>query len=210
MWRLTHLMFIAMFVTLLGTLGACTEQEPETVIPPEDQAAGEEREGETTGEMARETQQQQRRAVATLSAKSGSSLEGEASFAKSDGDVRFEVQIENVEPGEHAVHIHETGDCSAPDASSAGDHWNPTGEEHGKWGEETFHLGDIGNIDVGSNGTGTFELETDLWSLDKGSGNSVLGKAVVVHRGADDFTTPPDGAAGERIGCGVITLRGET
>jgi Cu-Zn family superoxide dismutase len=112
-----------------------------------------------------------------------------------------------VEPGPHAVHIHETGDCSAEDGSSAGGHWNPTGEEHGKWGEHPFHLGDIGNIEVGEDGTGSITLSTDLWSIGDSSDHDVVGKSIVVHAGADDFKSQPSGAAGERIGCGVIELK---
>jgi superoxide dismutase, Cu-Zn family len=147
-------------------------------------------------------------ATATLEAKSGSNLSGEASFTKKNGgEVDFEIHIEGVSPGLHAVHIHEVGDCSADDGSSAGGHWNPTGEDHGKWGVHPFHLGDIGNIEVGENGQGTLSLTTDLWNLDQNSDHSVLGKAIIVHAGADDFTTQPSGAAGGRIGCGVIALK---
>jgi Cu-Zn family superoxide dismutase len=146
-------------------------------------------------------------AEAELAPKSGSELSGRAVFTKTDGEVEFEVKIENAEPGLHAVHIHETGDCSAEDASTAGGHWNPTGEDHGKWGEHPFHLGDIGNIEVGEDGTGSLTMSTDLWSLGDASDHDVVGKAIVVHSGADDFVSQPSGAAGERIGCGVIEMK---
>jgi Cu-Zn family superoxide dismutase len=146
-------------------------------------------------------------AEAEIAPKSGSDLSGRAVFTKTNGEVDLEVTLENVEPGTHGVHIHETGDCSAEDASSAGGHWNPTGEDHGKWGEHPFHLGDIGNIEVGEDGTGSLSMSTDLWSLGDGSDHDVGGKAIVVHSGADDFESQPAGAAGERIGCGVIEMR---
>ncbi|MGH9321253.1 MAG: superoxide dismutase family protein, partial [Vicinamibacteria bacterium] len=107
-------------------------------------------------------------------------------------------------PGSHAVHIHEVGDCSAPDAGSAGGHWNPTGAEHGQRGGESYHAGDLGNVDVGSDGTGVITIDAEDISLEPEGEPSAMGKAIVVHSGPDDFATQPDGAAGERIGCGVI------
>lgn len=80
---------------------------------------------------------------------------------------------------------------------------------HGKWGEPPFHLGDIGNVEVGEDGTGSLTMSTDLWSVGDGSDRDVVGKSVVVHSGADDFTTQPAGDSGERIGCGVIQLQEE-
>jgi Cu-Zn family superoxide dismutase len=153
-----------------------------------------------------EMEEEEVRAVAELAPKSGSGLAGRCVFTETDGEIRFEATIENVEPGLHAIHIHQTGDCSADDASSAGGHWNPTGEEHGRWGEPPFHLGDIGNIDVGEDGSGSLTLTTDLWTLGDSSSSDVVGKAIVVHAGADDFESQPSGAAGERIGCGVIEM----
>lgn len=89
---------------------------------------------------------------------------------------------------------------------SAGGHWNPTNTAHGKWGDGEFHLGDIGNITVGKDGTGVIELTTDLWEIGTGSDRDVVGKAIILHAGADDFTSQPSGAAGARIGCGAILL----
>lgn len=151
------------------------------------------------------------RAVAQLEAKSGSDLRGEAFFvAEGANQVSFGIYVEGVSPGEHAVHLHETGDCSAEDASSAGAHWNPTNEDHGQWGVPPFHLGDIGNIVVGEDGDGSLSLTTDSWSLSDEGERAVVGRAVVVHEGADDFTTQPGGAAGARIGCGVIQWKPQT
>jgi Cu-Zn family superoxide dismutase len=143
-------------------------------------------------------------AVADIGPASGSELGGRATFTRTDGGVQLDLELENASPGVHAVHLHEFGDCSADDASSAGGHWNPTGEDHGKWGEPPFHLGDIGNVEVGDDGTGSLTMTTDLWSLGDGSDTDVVGKSVVVHAGADDFTSQPSGAAGDRIGCGVV------
>ena len=147
-----------------------------------------------------------KQAVATIDSTSDSGVTGMAIFTQNGDQITFTVEIQNATPGLHAVHIHENGDCSAPDGKSAGGHWNPTDVAHGKWGEGEFHLGDIGNITVGEDGTGSFELTTDLWEIGTGSDIDVVGKGMIVHADADDFVSQPSGNAGARIGCGVIVL----
>jgi Cu-Zn family superoxide dismutase len=83
-------------------------------------------------------------------------------------------------------------------------HWNPTNQQHGKWGSSSFHLGDIGNISLDAAGKGSLEMETGQWSLGGDSTSNILNRSVIVHSGADDFNTQPTGNAGSRIGCGVI------
>ncbi|HEY2745849.1 MAG TPA: superoxide dismutase family protein [Polyangia bacterium] len=147
-------------------------------------------------------------ATANIEAKSGSKLKGKATFSAGDkGAVALRIEVSDAPPGEHAVHIHDKGDCSSPDGKSAGDHWNPTHMEHGKWGAtgDHFHLGDIGNLTVGPDGKGTVTLDTTKWTAGGGGVNDVIGHAIVVHGGVDDFKTQPSGNAGPRIGCGVIT-----
>ena len=143
-------------------------------------------------------------ATAQISSASGSTLTGTAIFTKDGENITLSIEIRNASPGIHAVHIHENGDCSAPDGTSAGGHWNPTDVAHGQWGVGEFHLGDIGNITVGDDGTGSIELTTDLWEIGTGSDIDVIGKGIIVHADADDFVSQPSGNAGARIGCGVI------
>jgi Cu-Zn family superoxide dismutase len=102
-----------------------------------------------------------------------------------------------------AVHIHEHGNCGDT-AKLAHGHWNPTNAQHGKWGSASFHAGDIGNIQLNAKGKGTMSLATDLWTLGGQPGKNILGKAIIVHGGMDDYQTQPSGNAGTRIGCGVI------
>lgn len=147
-----------------------------------------------------------KQAIAALGSASDSSVTGTATFTQNGDTITLVVDIQNVSPGLHAVHIHEKGDCSAPDGKSAGGHWNPTNVAHGKWGEGEFHLGDIGNLTVGEDGMGRIELTTDLWEMGTGSDIDIVGKGFIIHAGADDFTSQPSGAAGARIGCGVIAL----
>lgn len=102
-----------------------------------------------------------------------------------------------------AVHIHEHGNCGDT-AKLAHGHWNPTNAQHGKWGSASFHAGDIGNIQLNANGKGSLSLATDLWTLGGQPVKNILGKAIIVHGGTDDYKTQPTGNAGTRIGCGVI------
>lgn len=145
-------------------------------------------------------------AIAVINSASGSEVTGMATFTQIGETVMVHIEIKNASPGQHGVHIHENGDCSSPDGKSAGGHWNPTNVAHGKWGEGEFHLGDIGNIDVGEDGIGVIELSTELWEIGTGSIYDVVGKGMIVHADADDFTSQPSGNAGARIGCGVIEL----
>ena len=147
-----------------------------------------------------------KQAIATIDSASGSSVTGMATFTQNGDQITLTIEIQNASPGIHAVHIHENGDCSSPDGKSAGGHWNPTGVAHGKWGEGEFHLGDLGNITVGEDGTGGIELTTSLWEIGTGSDIDVVGRGIVVHASADDFTSQPSGDAGARIGCGAIAL----
>ena len=165
-------------------------------------------EGESGSASAdQETEQQdERTAKAAMEVASGSNVTGEATFTdEGDGKVRFELTASNLTPGEHAVHIHEKGDCSAEDASSAGGHWNPTMKPHGKRGDGTsYHKGDIGNMTVGNDGKGTMSMTIDGWSIGGADSTNVVGKSVIIHEKADDFTSQPSGNAGGRVSCGVI------
>ena len=147
-----------------------------------------------------------KQANAMIGSSSDSGVTGMAVFTQNGDHITLAVEIQGASPGLHAVHIHANGDCSSPDGTSAGGHWNPTDVAHGKWGEGEFHLGDIGNITVGADGTGRITLTTDLWEIGTGSDIDVVGKGIIVHADADDFVSQPSGAAGARIGCGVIVL----
>jgi Cu-Zn family superoxide dismutase len=144
-------------------------------------------------------------AKAAMEPASGSNVKGEATFTEENGKVQFELRVENLSPGEHAVHLHEKGDCSAEDASSAGGHWNPTMKPHGKRGDGTsYHKGDIGNMKVGDDGKGTYTLSVEGWTIGGADSTNVVGKSVIIHDKPDDFTSQPSGNAGSRVSCGVI------
>jgi len=141
----------------------------------------------------------------TFEPKSSSTVSGRASFVEQDGKVTFTATIAGLKPGTHAIHIHEKSDCSAPDASSAGGHWNPTFKNHGRWGDGQYHKGDIGNFVADNSGNGTITLTTNEWCIGCGDASKdILGKSVIVHEGADDFVTQPTGNAKGRVACTSI------
>ncbi|WP_299114595.1 superoxide dismutase family protein [uncultured Winogradskyella sp.] len=142
----------------------------------------------------------------TLSPKSESNVEGTVTF-KQDGDpVMMIAKMTGLTEGTHAIHIHQTADCSSADGKSTGGHWNPTSQPHGKWGDAAgFHKGDIGNFEVGADGTGEVQFSTEQWCIGCGDETKdILGKAIIVHQGTDDFTSQPSGAAGKRVSCAGI------
>ena len=140
-----------------------------------------------------------------LESRSDSKAYGKLYFEEVDGVVTLEAKFIDLDPGTHAVHIHEKADCSSPDGKSAGGHWNPTFENHGKWGDEGgYHKGDIGNIEADENGMAELKMQTDEWCIGCGDeSRDILGKSIIVHQGADDFVSQPSGNAGARISCGV-------
>lgn len=143
----------------------------------------------------------------TMEPKSESNVTGTVTFTEENGMVKMVAELSGLSEGEHAIHIHEKADCSSDDGKSSGGHWNPTREQHGAWGaEEGYHRGDIGNFTADADGNATVEFSTDLWCLGcEDETKNILGKAVIVHQGKDDFVSQPSGAAGARVSCtGII------
>lgn len=141
----------------------------------------------------------------TFESKSNSSVKGNAVFTEKNGEVTLISNLSGLQPGIHAIHIHEKSDCSAADGSSAGGHWNPTFKKHGKWGTEECHKGDIGNFTADEKGNATITFATKGWCIGCGDQTKdILGKGLIVHQGADDFTTQPSGNAGARVACSAI------
>ena len=120
--------------------------------------------------------------------------------------MKLSVTIRGLDKGTHAIHLHEKADCSSDDGKSTGGHWNPTFESHGAWGSKKgYHKGDIGNFEVAADGIGRIHFETDEWCIGcEDETKNILGKAIIVHQGTDDFVSQPSGAAGARISCAGI------
>lgn len=141
-----------------------------------------------------------------LQSKSDSNVTGNVIFKEEKGIVSMIAVVSGLSEGEHAIHLHEKADCSSADGKSTGGHWNPTAQPHGKWGaKEGYHKGDIGNFTANEKGQGTISFTTNEWCIGCGDpAKDIVGKAVIVHQGTDDFTSQPTGAAGGRVSCGGI------
>lgn len=146
-------------------------------------------------------------AMAQLESRSGSTAVGELEFTASDGAVTIRGELAGLTAGkEHAFHVHERGDCSAPDAESAGPHFNPGNGPHGPptVAQNERHLGDLPNLLADAQGRSAVTAAIIGATLRDGGPNDLVGKAVIVHVDRDDYVTQPSGASGSRIACGVI------
>jgi Cu-Zn family superoxide dismutase len=148
-------------------------------------------------------------AVAELKPTQGNTVSGTTTFVQRGDKVLVEGRLKGLAPGLHGFHVHEKGDCSAPDGSSAGGHFNPTAKAHGNPSSSEHHGGDLGNLTADAQGNAVFAIEVPLrdFSLDKNVPNSIIGRGLIVHADPDDFKTQPTGNSGKRVACGVITLR---
>lgn len=183
MWKLLKQYSLGLMAVLF-LLAGCAQQQPE----------------ETEEEEQPETNFTN--AVAVVHPTEGSEVTGTVTFEQTENGVRVQADIEGLAQGKHGFHIHQYGDCSAEDGTSAGGHYNPTGNDHGAPTQDNRHMGDMGNLAAGEDGTATLDYEDPMIVLN--GPNSIIGRAVVIHGGEDDFTSQPSGDAGPRMACGVI------
>lgn len=146
-------------------------------------------------------------AVAALKPTAGNQAAGTAIFTPAGSKVRIDATVTGLTPGLHGFHVHEKGDCSAPDGMSAGGHFNPANADHGSHAGKPRHAGDLGNLTADSSGKATLSIEVDGVSLKTGEPNSIIGRGLVVHADPDDFKTQPTGNSGKRVACAVIAER---
>ncbi|HEX7861532.1 MAG TPA: superoxide dismutase family protein [Verrucomicrobiae bacterium] len=143
-------------------------------------------------------------AVAVMSPAPNGKVRGQVTFTEETEGIRVTANIEGLTPGKHGFHIHQNGDCTPPDFTSAGGHFNPLNTKHGSPTDAEKHIGDFGNLEANEQGVARFERVFG-WLTFKGT-NSILNKAVIVHEKADDLTTQPTGNAGGRLACGIIQM----
>ena len=189
----TSSIFNALLLTsLAGTLSACSANESEN--------------GQGK-ELANEAEVAAVSVTAPLNNVDGTAL-GQAVISEQNGMLTLTVSAEGLTPGQHGVHIHQTGQCAAPDFKSAGGHWNPRDTGHGLENPEGPHGGDLPNMTVAEDGTG--ELTHDLGEGSILEGDFALmdadGAAMIVHAGEDDQKNDPSGNSGGRVACGVFAI----
>lgn len=144
------------------------------------------------------------KASASLESRSGSSAKGTVNFVWQGNDVLVTGNFTGLKPNsEQGFHVHEKGDCSAPDATSAGGHFNPDTKSHGMPGSGSNHAGDMPNIKSDANGNASYSAKLNGFAVNSSS-NGILGRSVVVHRDPDDYKSQPAGNSGPRIACGLI------
>ena len=131
-----------------------------------------------------------------------------ATVEQSGDSLRVRIEATAMTPGAYGTHLHSVGRCDPPGFTTAGPHWNPTGQMHGKDNPKGMHKGDLPNLLVGADGQGSFEYtipNANFVGTDRG--NWLLdadGASVVIHAKADDYRTDPSGNSGDRIACGVL------
>ncbi len=136
-------------------------------------------------------------ARADLAPASGSAVSGTVTVTAVSGGVRLDVKASGLKPGVHGFHVHEVGDCSAPDASSAKGHFNPGGKPHGS------HAGDLADLTADATGAAALSVVMTGLTLDEGP-TGIIDRAFVIHADPDDHVSQPAGNSGKRVACGVI------
>ena len=145
------------------------------------------------------------KAMADLTPTQGNTVDGVVVFTEVPEGVHVVADLTGLTPGAHGIHIHMIGDCSSPDGSSAGDHFNPTSMAHGSPDVPIHHEGDLGNIEAASDGQG--HLDRVIPNAHLQGTDGLIGHSVVVHAKPDDMKTQPSGASGARQACGVIVIQ---
>ena len=190
--------------SLLLALVGCQERETQRTEPQTQQPApqAEPRAQVETGAAGQAEQPME--AVANLQPTEGHNVSGVVTFTRVAEGVEIVAEVQGLAPGKYGFHVHEKGDCSAPDASSAGEHYNPEGTPHGAPDNPPAqrHAGDLGNIEASAEGAANFRRVDQVISLE--GPQSIIGRTVLVHAGEDDLTSQLSGDSGPRVACGVI------
>ncbi|GGH53806.1 hypothetical protein GCM10010975_09750 [Comamonas phosphati] len=190
---LSHPLLSGLLLASVLALGACSTSAPKPAAP----ASG----GGTAAAPAAKGIQ----SIARLEPTKGSSVNGVVQFfPRGDGSVQVKGTVQGLAPNSvHGFHIHEKGDCSSGDGLSAGGHFNPGQQAHGKFDGAVHHAGDLPSLTADSQGTASIDFTSRSIALDRGN-SGILGRGLIVHNDPDDYTTQPTGNSGARVACAVI------
>lgn len=184
----------APLLLLLAACAATAPREDTTGAPPATTAATPARSQASRAEIA-------------LAPASASLVSGKLTAVPMGAGVHLAGEVGGLAPGAaHAIHVHEKGDCSAVDASSAGAHFNPDGAPHGRAGQGPHHAGDMDNLSADARGVARVNAHLTGVTLGDGGARDIAGRAVIVHAQPDDYRSQPTGNAGARVACGVIRV----
>jgi Cu-Zn family superoxide dismutase len=142
-------------------------------------------------------------AVAELKPTAGNKAEGTVNFTQRGDKVVVVAKVSGLAPGNHGFHIHEKGDCSAPDGTSAGGHFNPLAKPHAHPTSADRHAGDMPMLEADAAGNATLTATLDVITIGSGAAD-IVGRGVIVHKDPDDWKTQPTGNSGARVACGVV------
>ena len=184
--------------------GSAQSADPSAAPPAAGPATESAQSGTQANRPALRGEAEEKLAVAEITPTEGNQVRGSVELSGGNGATRIAGTLTGLKPGAHGLHIHAIGDCSAPDASSAGDHFNPDDDPHGSPQDlnDAHHVGDLGNVTANEKGEAEVNIEDDEIVLN--GAESVIGKALIVHSGQDDFETQPAGDSGSRVACGEI------
>jgi Cu-Zn family superoxide dismutase len=183
-----NIIFIGMVAGIIGLFAGCNQQQHDNAMH----------------QQAMEPMTEFANAVAVLHPTEGNTAHGVVRFTKTAEGVKVVADVSGLTPGKHGFHIHEYGDCSAPNGTSAGGHFNPEGMEHAGPDSPKRHVGDLGNLEADADGNAHLEYVDKHLMLN--GPKSIIGRGVIVHANEDDLKSQPTGNAGGRVACGVIGI----
>ncbi len=143
-----------------------------------------------------------KRAICVLQATEGNDVAGIITFTQTEAGMVVTASVTGLTPGKHGFHIHEFGDVTAANGTSAGGHFNPGGHDHGAPHGDVRHVGDLGNLEANEEGIATYEMTYPGMTFNGAA--TILGRGIIVHADEDDLVSQPTGAAGARVAMGVI------
>lgn len=200
-------LIVLSFISVSACNDNASEQSENTAADMQVQTEKNQNIDSMNNEESEEVHLQHNKAIAVIHPTQGNDVKGTVTFTRESNAIKIVADLEGLSSGKHGFHVHEFGDCSSADGKSAGGHFNPSNEKHGAPEDQERHAGDFGNTEADASGKAHYERIDEHISLS--GANSVIGRAVIIHKGTDDLKSQPSGDAGSRVACGVIGIAEE-